>query len=275
MADDRILKIVLAVFVALTLGACSQVSANSRFDNKIVINIPSRTLWVYSGDKIVKWYPVGVGRPGYMTPVGKFKVIRKILHPGWEHPYRAAGQTRIPPGMNNPLGTRWIGFLNQGGGEYGMHGTDNPSSVGKFSSHGCVRLKIPDAEELFEMVQVGTPVEVVYETVLIRPKGNTLRVVVYPDKFGKGMPSADEVVARIRNQHPEAVIDMGQLRQALASPTQQFVEVGLVENQMPTVASQQKTPSMPASELPKPADFKFAPAHWAGPERDPMAPALP
>lgn len=197
--------------------------------SKIVINIPSRALWVYSGNNIIRYFPVGVGKPGFMTPLGKYTVIHKIIDPGWEHPYLPKGKMRIAPGSDNPLGTRWIGFYEYKGGEFGMHGTDRPSSVGQFSSHGCIRMRMRDVEALFEMVDQGTPVEVVYETVLIRPKNNEIRIIAYPDAFKRGMPSADKVVSDIQHDYPHAKVELEKIKAALAHPTQQPVTVGFVE----------------------------------------------
>ena len=193
---------------------------------RVVINIPSRTLWVYQGNKIVRYFPVGVGRPGFMTPIGHYKVISKVIDPGWENPYLGKGKMRLAPGDENPLGTRWIGFYQKAGGEYGMHGTDNPTSVGKFSSHGCVRMRIPDAEALFELIDLGTPVEVVYQPVLIRKQDNSIRVLVYPDRFAKGMPSIAKVEADILKQYPGARLDLQKLQMALSQPNEHPVDVG-------------------------------------------------
>ena len=63
----------------------------------------------------------------------------------------------IPPGKANPLGTRWIGLSRKG---YGIHGTNNPRSIGRRASHGCIRMRNRDVEELFEMVAVGDRVEI-------------------------------------------------------------------------------------------------------------------
>lgn len=215
-----------------------ETSSQAKPDKKIVINIPSRTLWLYEGEKIVRWYPVGVGRPGFPTPVGKYKVIRKVVNPGWEHPYQAKGKAvRIAPGTtNNPLGTRWIGFHEYKGGEYGMHGTDRPSSVGKYSSHGCVRMKIKDAEDLFDRVEVGVPVEVTYETVLIRPQGSELRVVVYPDALKRGKPSLEQIQAKIRESHPNATIDPAALKAALQAGQEKPVVVGTLPIEPASIA---------------------------------------
>lgn len=261
MAKRLGIKSILAVLTAFTLGlavpAGPGVSAGPppvrpEEVSKLVINIPSRTLWIYAGDRIVHYYPVGLGRPGFMTPLGKFAVIRKIIDPGWEHPYKAEGAVRIAPGENNPLGSRWIGFHQYKGGEYGLHGTDNPGSVGRFSSHGCVRMKTPHIEALFELVDIGTPVEVTYDTVLIRPNGNDIRLVVFKDVFGRGMPTAQEVYARILSEHPQAQVDLERIQAALSSPNERPVSVGIrvAASQPAPAASDLKPPHAEAFGLP-------------------------
>jgi hypothetical protein len=149
-----------------------------------------------------------------------------------------------------------MGFYQKGGGEYGMHGTDNPSSVGKFSSHGCVRMKVRDAEALFEMVDVGTPVDVVYEPVLIRPQGRDIRIVVYEDRFKKGMPSAAEIQAKIMRQYPGAQVTMEKIQAALRQANERPVVVGTLDigSEMP-VASKS-----PVQEHPSTRSSPFEPA---------------
>lgn len=235
----KLLSLISALTLLATQAAAPGVGAESadkapnahtdtRPETRLVINIPSRTLWVYSGDQIIRYFPVGVGRVGYMTPLGKFSIIRKVIDPGWENPYLPNGRVRLAPGEDNPLGTRWMGFYQNAGGEYGMHGTDNPTSVGKFSSHGCVRLKVPDAEALFELVSVGTPVEVTYQPVLIRRHGNNVRVIVYADRFKRGMPSEDAIRADIIKQYPTVRLDEQKLHSALQIPLERPVEVGVI-----------------------------------------------
>ena len=110
---------------------------------KLVINIPSYTLSVLAGDNVVKTYPVAVGKPSAPTPVGKFRIISKVVNPTW---YPPDGSKPVPPGADNPLGRRWLGFLPNG---YGIHGNNNASSIGKAVSLGCVRMHNADVEELF------------------------------------------------------------------------------------------------------------------------------
>jgi hypothetical protein len=100
-------------------------------------------------------FPVAVGQPAYPTPDGHFTIISKVENPTWVPPPDAPwaqGAVPIPPGPGNPLGTRWMGISAPG---VGIHGTDDPASIGYSVSHGCIRMQIPDAERLFSMVSLG------------------------------------------------------------------------------------------------------------------------
>ncbi|MEA5412594.1 L,D-transpeptidase [Synechococcus sp. BA-120 BA3] len=140
---------------------------------QLILDRRQRLLKVMEGDRERRRFRVGVGMPGWETPVGSFSVIEKTAYPVWEHPAKGV---RIPPGPANPLGSRWIGFHRDckgrrgfNGQEHlevkgcvssGFHGTPHRDSVGAAVSHGCVRLFDEDVRELFEMVQLGTPVTV-------------------------------------------------------------------------------------------------------------------
>ena len=140
---------------------------------ELVLNRRLRQLLVLEQGRTLKSFPVAVGMPGWETPVGTFKVLEKISNPVWEHPVSGA---RIPPGPNNPLGSRWIGFHRDCAGRSGFngqehlvvkgcvvagfHGTPNRSSVGRAVSHGCVRLYDEHVQELYELVRLGTTVTV-------------------------------------------------------------------------------------------------------------------
>ncbi len=116
---------------------------------------------MYGGDdQLITSYRVAVGMQAHPTPIGKFRIITKAKNPTWNPPDSAwaAGMGPVPPGPGNPLGTRWMGLNSPG---IGIHGTPAPSSIGTAASHGCIRMKIPEAEDLFDRVFVGTPVEIV------------------------------------------------------------------------------------------------------------------
>ncbi len=127
----------------------------------IRIDLSERKLYLYGGDgEAVKTYRVAVGMAKYPTPTGNFRIITKEVNPTWNPPDSAwaAGMGPVPPGPGNPLGTRWMGLNSPG---IGIHGTPAASSVGTAASHGCIRMLIPQAEDLFARVFVGTPVEIV------------------------------------------------------------------------------------------------------------------
>ncbi len=140
---------------------------------QLILDRRRRLLKVMEGNRERRRFRVGVGMPGWETPVGSFSVIEKTAYPIWEHPAKGV---RIPPGPANPLGSRWIGFHRDckgrrgfNGQEHlevkgcvssGFHGTPHRDSVGGAVSHGCVRLFDEDVRELFDMVQLGTPVTV-------------------------------------------------------------------------------------------------------------------
>jgi lipoprotein-anchoring transpeptidase ErfK/SrfK len=126
----------------------------------ITIDISERKLYLYDEDKVVKTYRVAVGQPRYPTPTGDFRIVVKEYNPTWNPPPSpwAAGQDPVPPGPGTPLGTRWMGLSVYA---IGIHGTYASGSIGTAASHGCIRMRIPEVEELFEMVYVGTPVSIV------------------------------------------------------------------------------------------------------------------
>jgi L,D-transpeptidase ErfK/SrfK len=101
---------------------------------------------------------VAVGRTGWETPTGRFSIFEMQQNPAWQHPF--TGEV-VPPGGNNPLGQRWLGFWSDGTNSIGFHGTPQESSIGQAISHGCVRLRNQDVVELYEKVALGTPVYVV------------------------------------------------------------------------------------------------------------------
>lgn len=123
------------------------------------ISLRNRRVTVYRGKTRIKSYPVAVGREGWGTPVGNFRVRTMIEKPTWINPFTGKA---IPGGdPENPLGNYWIGFWTNGKDWVGFHGTPNPDSVGKAASHGCIRMYNDDVKELFHQISLGTPVSVV------------------------------------------------------------------------------------------------------------------
>lgn len=148
-------------------------------ETKIGVNLASRILTVYQGNTKMAMYPVGVGKPSTPTPVGYYAVQNKEINPTWVDPGDPSVQ--ISSGPDNPLGYRWIGF----NGTYGIHGTNQPSSVGYYVSNGCIRMHEEDAEAVYNQVSVGTPVTVYYDRIVIDSDADhTVSYYIYPDGYG-------------------------------------------------------------------------------------------
>jgi lipoprotein-anchoring transpeptidase ErfK/SrfK len=123
---------------------------------RLIVSIPDRKIVLIEDGQIVKTYPIAVGKKSTPSPHGNFHIASRVVKPTWYQPGKM-----VEPGAANPLGTRWMGLGYKG---YGIHGTNVPSSIGKAASHGCIRMRNHDVEELFDLVQVGDPVELVTET---------------------------------------------------------------------------------------------------------------
>lgn len=122
---------------------------------RLILRLSERRVYVYKGDDVASSYPVAIGRAGWETPTGSFEVTSMLQDPGWTNPFTG---DIVPPGPDNPLGERWIGFWTDGRNFIGFHGTPNRDSVGTAASHGCVRMFNEDIRELYEIVELGTPV---------------------------------------------------------------------------------------------------------------------
>jgi L,D-transpeptidase ErfK/SrfK len=157
----------------------------------IVVNLAALRMFHFpppakDGSRVVHTYPIGIGKVGWATPAGTTKVVSKRRNPWWTPPasvrreHAAEGDplpARVPPGPDNPLGTR---AMNLGWDSYLIHGTNKPAGVGLRASHGCIRMYPEDIEVLFERVAVGTRVTVVNQPLLQRWHGDTLYLQSYP-----------------------------------------------------------------------------------------------
>jgi lipoprotein-anchoring transpeptidase ErfK/SrfK len=134
----------------------------ARIGPVILINRESNRLTLFRSDsKVWRVFPVATGQAIYPTPTGRFHIVVKWVNPWWYPPTQdawAQGLSPVPPGPDNPLGTRWMGLSVPG---VGIHGTDEPSSIGWNASHGCIRMQVVDSEWLFTHVRIGTTVYIV------------------------------------------------------------------------------------------------------------------
>lgn len=129
-----------------------------KYPTYLVVDRSNFTLTLYRNLKEEKQYTVAIGAQGFDTPTGLYHIQDKQENPVWSVPDSAwagdlAGQT-IPPGPDNPIKARWMGIFDGAG----IHGTTDTGSLGSAASHGCVRMAIPDVIDLYDRVDVGTPI---------------------------------------------------------------------------------------------------------------------
>jgi lipoprotein-anchoring transpeptidase ErfK/SrfK len=133
----------------------------SDFAHVIVVRGGSNVLDLYVNGALAKTYSVATGQPAYPTPMGQFFIVGKEMNPVWINPHSSwsVGMPEyLPAGPNNPLGTR---AMQLDADAIYIHGSPEDSSIGSHASHGCIRMHMPDAEDLFNRVGVGTPVLIV------------------------------------------------------------------------------------------------------------------
>lgn len=167
----------------------------------IVVNLAELRLYYFPpGDNIVQVFPLGIGQLGLETPVTTTRVSQKIPNPTWTPTpgIRARSLEQgiklppvVPAGPNNPLG-RYALRLGVGNGEYLIHGTSAPDSVGLRVSSGCMRMNAPDIKALFEQVRVGTRVQIINEPV---------KFSVEPD--GKRYIEVHRPLAQVEGENPQ------------------------------------------------------------------------
>ena len=120
--------------------------------HRLVVSLPDRRMALLEDGRVKKVYVVAVGRKSTPSPTGTFTITRRVTNPSYSHEGKV-----VAPGPGNPVGTRWMGLSAKG---YGIHGTNAPKSIGKAASHGCIRMRQGDLEELFAAVSTGDEVEI-------------------------------------------------------------------------------------------------------------------
>ena len=118
----------------------------------VLVSIPDRKLALLEDGKVVEVYRVAVGSSLSPSPSGEFAIVTRITNPTYYHPHVV-----IPASEESPIGTRWVGLNRKG---YGIHGTNEPRSIGRAASHGCIRMSNGDIAQFFNLVRVGDVVEI-------------------------------------------------------------------------------------------------------------------
>ncbi|MBC7339916.1 MAG: L,D-transpeptidase [Firmicutes bacterium] len=143
----------------------------------LLLNLPSLRLQVWRDGLLRGCYPVAIGKPSEPTPTGIYHIVARRMHPTW---YPPEGGPPVPPGPENPLGSRFFALSLAG---YGLHGTNAPGSIGKAVSRGCVRLSERDVALLWRWAYPTLPLRIVYERVVVDPASWGATLMVWPDPY--------------------------------------------------------------------------------------------
>lgn len=166
----------------------------AKLRNGLVINVGDLLLYWLRDDVAVADFPVGLGRATWQTPPGRYRIVGRRRDPTWHVPrsiqeeMRQEGEPvkkKVAPGPENPLGKYWLQLSAPG---YGIHGTNAPWTVGKYTTHGCIRLFPNAIERLYEEVPNGTRVDIVNEPIKVARAGDdTVLLEAHP---GIAVPAA-------------------------------------------------------------------------------------
>ncbi len=195
----------------------------------IVVNLAELRLYYFPpGVNQVQVYPLGIGQQGLETPEMTTRIGQKIPNPTWTPTagIRARSLEKgiklppvVPAGPNNPLG-RYALRLAYGNGEYLIHGTSAPDSVGLRVSSGCMRMNAADIQSLFNQVKSGTPVRIINQPVkfAVEPDGKRYVEVhrpLTPDEASNAQTMAYTLPAEFHQFSGDKAVDEAQLKRAL------------------------------------------------------------
>jgi L,D-transpeptidase ErfK/SrfK len=213
----------------------------------IVLNMAETRMYYYQPHgkdqpRFVRTYPIGIGREGWNTPLGATKVIHKVKNPSWYPPesiraeHAADGDPLpavVPPGPDNPLGAY---AMHLGFSGYRIHGTDKPYSIGLRATHGCTRLYPEDIEELYSLVPVGTPVNIVNQPAKAGWLDGELYVEIHPGLEGEELSYGQLLqlaLAAIQKANDNQMPDIDQEKLKLAIKKADGVPVALFRRDNP------------------------------------------
>jgi L,D-transpeptidase ErfK/SrfK len=165
----------------------------------LVLNIPEMRLFDFTAGAEPEIFAVAIGDAEDPTPIGRFAIGAKRSDPVWNVPdsilaERPGLAAQVPPGPANPLGDRW---MTVGRTSYGIHGTNIRWSIGRVATHGCVRLYNEDMHGLYERVEEGTPLTMVYQTVKLGMRDGDVFLEVHPDVYQRGTTRSAQVLVRL------------------------------------------------------------------------------
>ncbi|MCH6574505.1 MAG: L,D-transpeptidase family protein [Bacteroidetes bacterium] len=195
----------------------SRVIVPKRIKSGILINLPEYRMYIFDKDELRDVLPLAIGLKTWRTPTGEFRIKNKIRNPVWYMPKEMANKLSIsreiiPAGPLNPLGDMWIGLDIP---HIGIHSTNQPMSIGKPLSHGCMRLYPWHAKKFFSKVQINTYGEIIYEPVKIALAEDMIYLEVHEDVYNFYQDLGYIINKKIKILNLEKKVDYSKINQAV------------------------------------------------------------
>lgn len=203
-------------------------------DNVIIVNLPEMRLYYFKDGKVFI-APIGIGDKGSLPPLGVYTIINKKEKPTWYPPpsIKAEDPTLpdvVPPGPDNPMGDYAL-YLSRG--LYAIHGTNKIYSIGRRSTHGCIRLYPEDIEFLYKNVPIGTLVKIVYEPYKLAIQNGKIYLQAYPDMENLIKYPIKHIIQKLdlitKKKNLNYQIDLIKLEKALEKADGLIYEIGKVK----------------------------------------------
>ena len=211
----------------------------------LVINVPEMRLYDFTRGGDPDTYAIAIGDEMDPSLIGEFRVGPKRRNPAWTVPAAIRKEKPelpavVPPGDDNPLGDHWMTI---GSTTYGIHGTNNPWSIGRMATHGCIRLYDDQLAGLYERVPSGTPIRLVYQSVKLGTRGDGIYVEAHPDIYAREPDRVQGALNALYGMGVGHLVDARRLREAVQAGRGVPVRVGTLPAPAPTTF----TTSRPAS----------------------------
>lgn len=188
----------------------------------LVVNLAELAVYHFHQGNFQRRYPLAAGKRNWETPTGNYKILNKIKNPTWRIPesiveemgYNSRDYTyEVPPGPDNPLGAYWMATSARG---VGLHATTAPWSIGRYVSHGCLRMLPEHIEELFPQVEVGMPIKIIYQPIKVAlTADNRVFIQVHGDYYQQVPNKFKEVEALLQKNQLADLVDWSRVKQVV------------------------------------------------------------
>ena len=215
----------------------------------LVVNLAELAVYHFHQGTFRRRYPLAAGKRDWETPTGNYKILNKIKNPTWRIPasiveemgYSPDGYTyEVPPGPDNPLGAYWMATSAPG---VGLHATTAPGSIGRYASHGCLRMFPEHIEELFPLVEVGMPIKIIYKPLKVAlTPDNRVFLQVHGDYYRRIPDKFKELEALLKKNQLDGLVDWDKVKRVLKEREGVAVDVT-------KAAATQTVDSFPGSHL--------------------------